>query len=315
MPEPINRTILLLDIEGFGKHDDVQQTFMRRVLYDVVRATLEAAGVEPTAQRLEDRGDSVIALVHPEVPKVRLLKALLTETPALLHGYNRVAASSTQVRLRIVLASGEVALHEMPGALGGLVGTDLNQACRLLDSQLLRDALRTATAESVLCLSESAYRGTAGYGWPGIRPEEFRRVVVQGKEGPITAWLHGAGGATGAAPPPPSSASASSSASADGRESAEQHDRASGPGTGTGTGPGTGTGREEAEDRPAANVIFMGGTPRFNGGLVTGSQTVFSGGRVTGDVFGGGKQVWNGPDRPAKDAEHEQEAEDGDDSR
>jgi hypothetical protein len=286
MPDPINRTILLLDIEGFGKHDDVQQTFMRRVLYDVVRATLEAAGVEPTAQRLEDRGDSVIALVNPEIPKVRLLRALLTETPALLHGYNRVAASSTQVRLRIVLASGEVALHEIPGALGGLVGSDLNQACRVLDSQLLRDALRTRPGESVLCVSESVYRGTVSHGYPGIRPEEFHRIVVPGKEGPVPAWLHGTDAP--ATPPPDDGEGRGDRGDREptvGRDGAEQHDRA-----------------------PGGTVIFLDGAQRFGGSLVGGSQTVNSGGRVGGDVFGGSKHVWTGP-------EQAHESEDSDETR
>ena len=273
MPEPINRTILLLDIEGFGKHDDVQQTFMRRVLYDVVRGTLEAAGVEPAAQRLEDRGDSVITLIDPEIPKVGLLRALLTETPALLHGYNRVAASSTQVRLRIVLASGEVAVHELPGALGGLVGADLNQACRVLDSQLLRDALRERPGQNVLCVSESVYRGTVSHGYPGIHPEEFQQVVLHGEEGPIPAWLHGGGGPAPAGPPP------------------AEHEPA--PDDRPGPRP------------PGGGVHLTGGSPRFGGSLVGGDQHTMTGGQVTGDVFSGSKHV-GGPalDRPRPEQGH-----------
>ncbi|MEU9134228.1 hypothetical protein AB0D08_40230, partial [Kitasatospora sp. NPDC048540] len=107
MTEPVNRTILLFDIEKFGRRDDVEQAFMRRMLYTILQETLRSAGVEQTDQRVEDRGDSVMVLISPTVPKVPLLRALLTETPALLRSNNRLASSSAQVRLRAVLAAGE----------------------------------------------------------------------------------------------------------------------------------------------------------------------------------------------------------------
>ncbi|MEY9837213.1 hypothetical protein [Streptacidiphilus sp. EB103A] len=280
MPEPTNRTILLFDIEGFGKHDDVQQTFMRRVLYDVVRETLERAGVEQTALRLEDRGDSVMSLIDPAVPKTRLLKALLTETPAILHGYNRVAASSTQVRLRVVLASGEVALHEIAGVIGGVVGWDLNQAFRLLNSDALRTALRDRADQSVLCVSESVYRGVVRHGHPGIRPEEFGEVRIAGKEGPITAWVHGTGGATAV----PAEAGTEPAGV---RQPSDEP-----PATGEPTDVPRAT---EHPAPPAGNAIqFLGGSPSFGGSLIAGDQTMVSGGQITGDVVFGNKRTDHG---------------------
>ncbi|MFC1409162.1 hypothetical protein ACEZCY_11315 [Streptacidiphilus sp. N1-12] len=276
MPEPTNRTILLFDIEGFGKHDDVQQTFMRRVLYDVVRETLERAEVEQTALRLEDRGDSVLSLIDPAVPKTRLLKALLTETPAILHGYNRVAASSTQVRLRIVLASGEVALHEIAGVIGGVVGGDLNQAFRLLNSDVLRVALRDRTGQSVLCVSESVYRGTVRHGYPGVRPEEFQEVLITGKEGQLSAWVHGAPPVAGTPPQRPSTTGEPTDAHQPTGQQADQ--RAEQP-------PGAGN-----------SIQFLGGSPSFGGSLIAGPQTMVSGGQVTGDVVFGNKSTDKGSD-------------------
>ncbi|SEL05961.1 hypothetical protein [Streptacidiphilus jiangxiensis] len=191
MPDPVNRTILLLDIERFGTHDEVQQAFMRRVLYDVVQDTLRAAEVEQTEARLEDRGDSVMVFVDAAIPRTRVLRALLRETPAALAGYNRLAASSAQVRLRMVLAEGEVALHEIPGAIGGAVGRELNQAFRLLNSDELRTALKAVTGDCVLCVSDSVYQRVVRQGHPGLVPEEFHPVPVLGKEGELTAWVHG----------------------------------------------------------------------------------------------------------------------------
>ncbi|MFF9645974.1 nucleotidyl cyclase domain-containing protein [Kitasatospora aureofaciens] len=255
MTDPVNHTILLLDIEQFGRRDDVEQAFMRRMLYSVLHETLRSAGVEPAEQRLEDRGDSVMALISPTVPKPRLLHALITETPTLLHANNRLAAAGARVRLRIVLASGEVAVQELGGALGGAVGWDLNQAFRLLDSAALRDALRHRDGPCVLGVSEAVYQGVVRHGHGGLRPESFHRVTVQGKEGDFPAWLHGE-------PAPASRAPQSAPA----RTAAAEFTAAPPP------------------QAAPATFQFLGGSPSFGGNLIGGDQHTVSGGEVHGDV-------------------------------
>lgn len=185
MSEPVNRTILLFDIEKFGARDDVEQAILRRLLYDVADGTLNVAGVSETARLRTDRGDAVVELIDANVPVSTLVKALLIETPMLLHAKNRLMATSTQIRLRIVLAAGYVALDE-----NGWVGSDLNHAFRLLDADPLREALKAADGSSVLCVSDSVYQGVVRHGHHGVRPEEFHQVTVQAKEGATTAWLH-----------------------------------------------------------------------------------------------------------------------------
>ncbi|MGW5738975.1 MULTISPECIES: hypothetical protein [Streptomyces] len=196
MTATVNRTILLFDIEQFGKRDDVEQAFLRRLLYDVADQTLMAAGIDKTARLRADRGDSVMELIDANVPVSVLLKSLLAETPALLRNKNRVASNSAQMRLRIVLSTGHVAVDE----LDGWVGSDLNHACRLLDAAPLREALRQRQEDSVLCVSDGVYQGVVRHGPLGVRPEQFRRITVDAKEGPTVAWVHGEVGS--AAPRP-----------------------------------------------------------------------------------------------------------------
>ncbi|WP_367044300.1 hypothetical protein [Streptomyces sp. Je 1-332] len=184
MADHLHRTILLFDIEQFGTRDDVEQAFLRRMLYDVADDTLTAADVSETARLRADRGDSVVELIDANVPVSRLLKALLTETPMLLHAKNRLMAGSTRMRLRVVLAAGYVGVDEK-----GWVGGDLNHAFRLLDAEPLREALRTGADSSVLCVSDAVYQGVVRHGHHGVRPEEFHQVAVQTKEGPTSAWL------------------------------------------------------------------------------------------------------------------------------
>ncbi|MFF7261457.1 hypothetical protein ACFZCL_14370 [Streptomyces sp. NPDC008159] len=197
MADPVYRTLLLFDIEQFGSRDDVEQAFLRRILYDVVDATLTAADVDETARLRADRGDSVMELIDTRVSVPVLVKTLLTETPALLHNKNRLLATSARMRLRVVLSSGYVAVDE----LDGWVGSDLNHAVRLLDAAPLRDALKQSEAGSVLCVSDGVYQGVVRHGPLGVRPDEFHRVTVDTKEGPTVAWLHG-GPATGTAAAP-----------------------------------------------------------------------------------------------------------------
>jgi hypothetical protein len=187
MTDPVYRTILLFDIEQYGSRDDVEQAFLRRVLYDVADATLAAAAVEETARLRADRGDSVMELIDTRVPVPVLVKTLLTETPALLHNKNRLIASSARMRLRIVLSSGYVAVDE----LDGWVGSDLNHAVRLLNSDPLRDALKQRDDDCVLCVSSGIYDGVVRHGPLGVRPDDFHRFTAQTKEGPTVAWLHG----------------------------------------------------------------------------------------------------------------------------
>ncbi|MFJ9035345.1 hypothetical protein ACIRF8_01960 [Streptomyces sp. NPDC102406] len=192
MDDPVFRTLLLFDIEQYGRRDNVEQAFLRRLLYEVANATLLSGAVDETSRLRADRGDSVMELIDAQASVPRLVKTLLTETPALLHSKNRLMAESARMRLRIVLASGYVAVDEHEG----WVGSDLNHAVRLLDSDPLREALRNRTDDCVLCVSDSIYQGVVSHGPLGVRPETFHRITVDTKEGPTVAWLHGEPGPT-----------------------------------------------------------------------------------------------------------------------
>lgn len=187
MNTPVSRTLLLFDIERYSDRDDVEQGYLRRMLYDVADRTLEAAGIDETQHLRADRGDSVMESIDANAPVDALLRALLTEAPAQLRHTNRMASSSAQIRLRTVLATGYVAIDSRDG----WVGSDLNHACRLLDAKPLRVALRERPDDFALCVSDSVYQGIVRHGHPGIRPEDFHHITPDSKNGPLSAWLHG----------------------------------------------------------------------------------------------------------------------------
>ncbi|KOG46043.1 aromatic ring-opening dioxygenase LigA [Streptomyces decoyicus] len=270
LTEPVNRTILLLDIEDFSRRDDVVQACLRRELHNVVEDTLAAAGVERNMQYREDRGDGLIVLVSADIPKTVLLRALLTTIPDALCQYNRLASSSAQMRLRMVLAAGEVAFDPKQGTVGGLVGHDLNQSCRLLDADALREALARQEADCVLGVSAPVYEGVVRHGHRGLRPEEFHHAAVSVKKDRLDLWLHGSL-PDGTTTPVPEPASA-------GRGGRGAHEGAAGQSPAAPAG---------APSSSGAAFAFNGGTVSVGGSQVNGGQTGVSGGHVSGDVIMG----------------------------
>ncbi|MFG2618474.1 hypothetical protein ACGFXC_12690 [Streptomyces sp. NPDC048507] len=187
MTHPLNRTLLLLDIEKFSDRDDVEQTYLRRMLYDVVERVLQSAGIDQTLHLRADRGDGVLVMIDANASLPLLLRVVLTEAPARLREVNRMASRTAQIRLRAVVATGFVSVD----AIDGWVGTDLNQACRLLDADALRAALREGSSDIALCVSESVHAGIVRHDHQGVPADSFHPVTVESKNGPLKAWLHG----------------------------------------------------------------------------------------------------------------------------
>lgn len=289
MTDPVSRTILLLDIERFSDRDDVEQAYLRRMLYDITDRALDAAGIDGTRRLRADRGDSVMELIDAGAPVTALLRALLREVPAQLRQVNRMSSRSAQIRLRGVVAAGYVAVDEHDG----WVGSDLNHACRLLDADVLRAALRERRDDFALCVSESVHAGIVRHDHPGIPADDFHAVTVDSKNGPLRAWLHGPLPAGVRAAEEGGTAAREASGATAGRAAttAVREDHSD---TGVGKAPVPGDpGDGPAPGRPApptaqpsGGVVFnfLGGSPSFGGSLVAGDQHGVSGGQVTGDV-------------------------------
>ncbi|MGI5457065.1 hypothetical protein ACQEWB_28675 [Streptomyces sp. CA-249302] len=269
MTDPVSRTILLLDIERYSDRDDVEQAYLRRMLYDITDRALEAAGIDETLRLRADRGDSVMELVDASASVTALLRSLLTQVPAQLRTVNRMASSSAQIRLRGVVATGWVAVDE----LDGWVGSDLNHACRLLDASVLRDALRERADDFALCVSDALYAGVVRHDHTGIPKAEFHPVTVDSKNGPLKAWLHG--------PVPGGAAGEDRGDTGAGEASGGSGDRPT-PRVPAQGGP--------ASDRgaPAPGPV-VDGPVTIGGGTVSGDQNNVTGNRIGGDfIIGGG---------------------------
>ncbi|MER7044489.1 hypothetical protein [Streptomyces jumonjinensis] len=269
MTEPVSRTILLLDIERYSDRDDVEQAYLRRMLYDVTDQVLESAGIDETRRLRADRGDSVMELIDANASLTALLRAVISEVPVQLRAVNRMASKSAQIRLRGVVATGYVAVDGQ----GGWVGSDLNHACRLLDAQLLRDALRERADDFALCVAEGVHSGIVRHDHKGIPRDAFHPITVDSKNGPLRAWLYG---------PVPGSGGTD-------RGDTDHHGEGEAPAPGgSGDRPAPARGSGGGGGGGGVTFAFHGGAPSFGGSLVAGDQHGVSGGQVTGDVHLGG---------------------------
>ena len=118
---------------------------------------------------------SKAALLHPFIPRLS----------ALLHDLNGRAEPDHRVRVRVAVHAGEV-IH----GPHGWIGTDLNLACRLVDSTPLRQELiRRPQADLALIVSEVIHRAVVQHGHRGVDPASYRPVHIAVKEVVTPAWM------------------------------------------------------------------------------------------------------------------------------
>ncbi len=185
--QAVHRTILVFDIEQSNhplrtNHDRV---VIREAMYTAVRAALRRLKYYH-----EDRGDGVLVLVPPEVPKGRLVGNLLTrlETALLTHNtamerQNATRAAASQVRLRVALHAGEVAFDSH-----GVVGAAVDHTFRLADAEPLKAALATSTGMCAL-ISSTWFFEEVIYHHPDAHPELYRPIETEVKETAVAAWI------------------------------------------------------------------------------------------------------------------------------
>jgi hypothetical protein len=201
---PVHRSILAVDIESSTTRTDLIKFELRRQIYNLLDQAMAAAGVEKHYREpLVDRGDGILALIHPadEVPKSRLLNPFIPELTRLLAVYNAkltpAEAVDWQLRLRTVIHAGEILCDDY-----GSFGTELDVAFRLLDAQAVKACLRHTLNPLVLVISEHIYESIVMHRYEGICPETYSRSVrvnVAGRR--RYGWVHVPAASTPCVPP------------------------------------------------------------------------------------------------------------------
>jgi hypothetical protein len=138
----------------------------------------------------EDRGDGVLLLVHPRVPKgwlVTMLPEKLEE--ALVHHnitmaqQNPARTATTEVRLRVAVNAGEVTFDRH-----GVVGAAIDDTFRLADAEPLKTAFAKSTDVCAMIVSDWFYHDVVIH-HADARPDGYQHIKCQVKQTPVSAWM------------------------------------------------------------------------------------------------------------------------------
>ena len=167
---PTHRTIAAADIERSTRRLDPVKAELRIILYELFDAALRAAGIHPRHRdEFEDRGDGLLALIHPveQASAALLFSRMVPKLTQLLTSYNASLPAGAQeqhrLRVRVVVHAGEVNYDGH-----GCFGEALDTAFRLLDAPVAKKALVNGTGPLLLVVSEDIYRTVVRHGHDGL---------------------------------------------------------------------------------------------------------------------------------------------------
>ncbi len=176
---PRYRTIVALDIERSTSRPDPVKAELRNKTYELFDAALCSAGIRKRHRdRFIDRGDGILALIHPvdQAPKALLLNRAIPALRRLLTDHNtslpRPSRLQRQLRVRVVMHAGEVHYDA-----NGCFGEALDLAFRLLDAARVKRALRETADPLILVISGDIYGSIVRHGYDGIDQHAFRQLV------------------------------------------------------------------------------------------------------------------------------------------
>ena len=190
---PRHRAIVAVDIERSTSRPDPVKAELRNKTYEMLDAALSSAGIHKRYRdRFIDRGDGVLALIHPvdQAPKALLLNVAIPVFNRLLTDHNaslpRPSRTQRQLRVRVVVHAGEVHYDA-----NGCFGEALDVAFRLLDATRVKRTLREAAGPLILVVSGDIYNSVVRHGYDGLDQHAFHQLVrVQIAGNRHLGWIH-----------------------------------------------------------------------------------------------------------------------------
>jgi hypothetical protein len=155
---------------------------MRDALYDALKRSMADADVPWGACAVEDRGDGVLVLISPEVPKIRLV-AVADKLEAALRRHNAASSPEQRMRLRLGIHAGEVRVDAH-----GVMGTAIIHVFRLLDAPPVRAALSASENDVTSVVSDWFYQEVVRHD-TSEDSTAYQPVEVRVKETVATAWV------------------------------------------------------------------------------------------------------------------------------
>jgi hypothetical protein len=181
----VHRTILVVDVEGFGdrRRTNQHQVMVRKGLYESLERAFHSAGLPWPDCHHEDRGDGVLVLIPPEIPKGPLVESLPQALAEALATHNRKHPAEQRIRLRMALHAGEISYDDH-----GVTAGAINLTFRILDAPPTKAALADSPGVLALVVSswfyEEVVRNSSRSNQATYRPV---RIVL--KETDTVGWI------------------------------------------------------------------------------------------------------------------------------
>lgn len=170
-----DRLVVGCDVQGFSARNVRQQRLIQAELDRMLTDAASAAGLDRGTWDHRGDGDGEVAVLPADVNLLAVVRRFVTELDRLLTDHNEDHAQEARIRLRIAMASGSV----VPGGPMGHGGQALIDLARLLNAPPLRQALTDVPkANLAQVLSESLFQRAVPPELDGIRPDQFRHVIV-----------------------------------------------------------------------------------------------------------------------------------------
>jgi hypothetical protein len=181
----VHRSIVLVDVEGFSARHRTRadQSTVRHGLYRALELAFTRSRMCWDDCYREDRGDGVLILVQPQVPKAVLAAGVPGELAAAIRAHNQMHGPAARMRLRLALHAGEV-LHDAHG----VTGTAVNFTFRLLEADPLKQALAGSPGVLAAVCSAWFYEEVIRHA-EECAPATWRRVHVTVKETHEDGWI------------------------------------------------------------------------------------------------------------------------------
>jgi hypothetical protein len=190
LDDAVHRAIVVVDIAEstapIRRNSD--RVLMRQAMYRSLTGAFRRRDWQKCYH--EDRGDGVLLLVHPRVPKGWLVTVLPDKIEAALIEHNAMVAeqypgraAAAQVRLRVAVSAGEVTFDEH-----GVVGQAIDETFRLAEAEPLKNAFAPSPDVCALIVSDWFFRDVV-FQHADARPDSYQHIDCRVKQTSLSAWM------------------------------------------------------------------------------------------------------------------------------
>jgi len=184
------RFLVAVDIEGFSRRPPAEQAKIQEALEHAMSHAAATARLDRKRWYRQPRGDGELAVLPPDANGLSLVADYPRMLDSALADINRHAEPGARLRIRMAIHHGTV----FPGCSFGPVGAAPVVVSRLVDSHILRRALRRDNAlDLVLIVSAPVYEEIVKTRLRELDPDQFCRANIRSKDASFTGYLYQAG--------------------------------------------------------------------------------------------------------------------------